>query len=126
MIEIKFKKSSVNRSSRILKRFKNELNQFFEKKIKKLNYPFTIHGEFLKVKILNELNKIPYGQTRSYGQIAKKVNSSPRYVGRVCSENKHLILIPCHRVIRSDGSLGGFSAKGGIKLKEKLINMESL
>jgi len=47
-------------------------------------------------------------------------------VGKVCGENKHLLVIPCHRVIRSDGSLGGFSATSGVKLKEKLLKFERL
>ena len=47
-------------------------------------------------------------------------------MGKVCGENKHLLVIPCHRVIRSDGSLGGFSATSGVKLKEKLLKFERL
>ena len=74
--------------------------------------------------IWKELKKIPYGKTKSYADIAKKVNTSPRYVGNVCGQNQHLIVIPCHRVIRSDGSLGGFSAPGGIKMKSKILKLE--
>ena len=70
------------------------------------------------------MTKIPYGSTKSYGEIAKKIKTSPRYVGNVCGQNKHLIVIPCHRVIRSDGNLGGFSSRGGIKLKKKLLLLE--
>jgi len=78
----------------------------------------------MQKKVWNELKKIRRGKTRTYGEIAKKLRISPRYVGRVCGENKHIIVIPCHRVIRSDGSMGGFSAKGGIKLKKKLLRFE--
>ena len=49
---------------------------------------------------------------------------SPRYVGRVCGENKLVLIVPCHRVIKSDGSLGGFSAVEGVKLKERLLKFE--
>ena len=49
---------------------------------------------------------------------------SPRYVGKVCGQNKHILVIPCHRVIRSNGSISGFSAPGGTKLKRKLIQFE--
>ena len=72
-----------------------------------------------------ELQKISYGKTRTYGEIAKKLNTSPRYVGNVCGQNNHLLIIPCHRVVRSDGTLGGFSGLGGIPLKDKLIKMEN-
>ena len=81
-------------------------------------------GTKLQIRIWKELKKIPYGRTKSYGEIAKIVKTSPRYVGNVCGQNKHLIVIPCHRVIRTDGGLGGFSAKGGIILKKRLLNLE--
>ena len=79
----------------------------------------------MQKKIWNELKKIRIGKTRTYGEIAKKLRISPRYVGRVCGENKHVIVVPCHRVIRSDGSLGGFSAKRGIRLKISLLKLEN-
>ena len=56
----------------------------------------------------------------------KKLKISPRYVGKVCGQNNHILLIPCHRVVRSDGRLGGFSAPGGIKLKQKLLSFEQV
>ena len=78
----------------------------------------------LQKKIWKELKKIPYGKTKSYGEIAKIVKTSPRYVGNVCGQNKHLLLIPCHRVIRTDGTLGGFSGTGGLTLKKRLLKLE--
>ena len=61
---------------------------------------------------------------QNYGTIAKRFKLSPRHVGKICSQNKIPLVIPCHRVIRSDGSLGGFSARGGISLKKKLLRFE--
>ena len=78
----------------------------------------------MQKKIWSELKKIPKGKTKSYGNIAKKLKMSPRYVGRVCGENKLVLIVPCHRVIKSDGSLGGFSAVEGVKLKERLLKFE--
>ena len=71
-----------------------------------------------------KLRKIKKGKTKSYGEIAKKFKLSPRYVGKICGQNQHILAIPCHRVIRSDGSLAGFSAMGGINLKKKLLEFE--
>ena len=97
---------------------------FFSKKIKKFKTPLKIEGNLLQKKIWNELKKIKYGETKSYGEIANIVKTSPRYVGKVCGQNKHLLVVPCHRVVRSDGNLGGFSSYGGIKLKKKLLDFE--
>ena len=86
--------------------------------------PYKIKGNRVQQSIWNELKKIKKGQTKSYGEIAKKYRLSPRYVGKICGQNKLLLLIPCHRVIKTDGSLGGFSSMGGIKLKKKLLEFE--
>ena len=83
-----------------------------------------MQGNKKQVKIWNELKKIKFGKTKSYGEIAKKFNFSPRYVGKVCGQNKHLIVVPCHRVIRNDGTLGGFSSIGGLILKQQLLELE--
>ena len=123
--EIQFRKEkprgNTTKNLRILK--KNFIYYFGSKK-KQIKVPIKVSGNTMQKKIWNELKKIRKGKTRTYGEIAKKLRISPRYVGRVCGENKHVIVIPCHRVIRSDGSMGGFSAKGGIKLKEKLLRFE--
>ena len=71
-----------------------------------------------------KLKNIKFGKTKTYGEIAKKYKLSPRHVGKICSQNKLLLLVPCHRVIRTDGSLGGFTSIGGIKLKKKLLDFE--
>ena len=72
-------------------------------------------GNSAQKKIWKELMKIKVGHTSSYGKIAKKFKLSPRHVGKICGQNKILLGIPCHRVIRSDGSLGGFSSRAELK-----------
>ena len=85
-----------------------------------------LEGSKLQINIWKELIKIPYGKTKSYGEIAKIVKTSPRYVGNVCGQNKHLLIVPCHRVYKNtDGSLGGFSSRGGLSLKKRLLSMEN-
>ncbi|MBM5788120.1 MAG: methylated-DNA--[protein]-cysteine S-methyltransferase, partial [Pelagibacterales bacterium] len=56
----------------------------------------------------------------------KIVKTSPRHIGKICSQNKILLFIPCHRVINNNGGLGGFSGTGGINLKKKLLELEKL
>ena len=111
-------------SSIILRKLRNNINAYFEGKTNKIKISIKTVGSPMKKKIWNELKKIKKGETKSYGQIAKKLRISPRYVGRVCGENRHILVIPCHRVIGSDGSLTGFSANGGINLKRRLIQFE--
>ena len=121
---VSFAKSNSIKRSNTLKKLEKNIRGYFFRKERINKYSLNILGTSLQKKIWNELKKIPYGQTRSYGYIAKKLNTSPRYVGNVCGQNKHLLIIPCHRVIRSDGNLGGFSGFGGVKLKKKLIELE--
>jgi len=74
----------------------------------------------LKEKVYKEVCKIPKGQVRTYKQIADKIGSSPRAVAKILSQNPTPIIVPCHRVIRSDGKLGGYTFKGKRKDKMKL------
>ena len=125
ILSVSFAKSNNRGKSISLSKLKKNLNNFFSKKKKKINSNILLEGSDLQIKIWKELKKIPYGKTKSYGEIAKIVKTSPRYVGNVCGQNKHILIVPCHRVIRTDGSLGGFSSRGGLSLKKRLLDMES-
>ena len=83
-----------------------------------------MNGSIIQKKIWEELRKIKFVKTKSYGEIAKKYKLSPRYVGKICGQNKIPLIIPCHRVIKSNGNIGGFSARAGISLKKKLLDFE--
>ena len=126
ILSISFGKRKNYGSSEILVKLKKILIDYFSGKKQKLNLPLLMIGTKRQIAIWHELQKIPYGQTRSYGYIAKIIKTSPRYIGNVCGQNKHLLVIPCHRVVRNDGKLGGFSGLGGLKLKKRLLNLESL
>ncbi len=77
--------------------------------------------------VLKECRKIKYGQTITYGELAHRAGKpgAARAVGTILARNPVLLLIPCHRVLRADGSLGGFSAAGGIGMKKRLLDLES-
>ena len=124
IISVKFGKKINQGKSKYLVYAKNQVVDYTNGKLKKFNLNIFTKGSDLQKKIWNELKKIPYGKTKTYGEIAKIINTSPRYIGNVCGQNNHLLIIPCHRIVRTDGSLGGFSGLGGIKLKNKLIKME--
>ena len=123
IFKIKFGKVKKQSQSKVLKNFKKNLLNVFKKKTLNIKAPYKIQGSQIQKKIWTELRKIKPGQTKSYGEIAKKYKLSPRHVGKICSQNKLVLSIPCHRVIRSDGSLGGFTSIGGSKLKKKIIRI---
>ena len=125
IVRIKFGKHRNKRISRNLNTLKNKIKSFFKKKKKRIKSNFLIEGNTIQKKVWHELTKIKIGKTKSYGEIAKKFKLSPRHIGKICGQNKIPLAIPCHRVIRSDGTMGGFSSSGGIILKKKLLNFEN-
>lgn len=86
-----------------------------------------IKGTDFQILVWKEILKIPYGETRTYKEIAQAIGrpNSSRAVANACGKNPYAPDIPCHRVIRSDGKLGGYSGVGGVKMKEKLLNKEN-
>ena len=123
---VKFGKKKNKGRKLVLFKAKKQILEFIEGKRKKFSVKLNIQGTSLQKQIWHQLSIIKYGSTITYGNIAKKLHTSPRYVGNVCGQNNHLLIIPCHRVVRSDGSLGGFSGLGGIMLKKKLLQIETL
>ena len=85
-----------------------------------------LEGTDFQIKVWNELNKIPSGETKTYKEIAKILGNpkAARAVANACGENPYPITIPCHRVIRSDGGLGGYSGEGGVEKKRQLLESE--
>ena len=85
-----------------------------------------INSNFKKL-VFEKIDKIPYGETRSYKEIAIAIGkpNSYRAVANACAKNPLPIIRPCHRVICSDGKIGGYSAEGGTVLKRALLRCES-
>ena len=124
IFKIKFGRLKKQTKSKTLEIFTKKLLKFFNKKIANIEVPHEIVGNQIQKKIWNELKKIKVGNTTTYGKIAKKYKLSPRHVGKICAQNKLVLLVPCHRVIKTDGGLGGFTSPGGIKLKKKILGFE--
>ena len=89
---------------------------------------YKISGTQYQLKIWNYLKKIPKGQVRTYLEVAKGIGKPKAYraVANAVGKNPYPPKIPCHRVIRSDGSLGGYSGKGGIRKKRQLLRSEKV
>ncbi len=84
------------------------------------------NGTKFEIKVWDSISKIPRGEVRTYKELAIQINrpKCARAVANACGKNPYPVKIPCHRVIRSDGKLGGYSGKGGTKTKKKLLKNE--
>jgi len=104
----------------------NELDEYFSGKRKKFDMPLLIEGTEFQKKVWAEVQKIPYGETRTYKEISIKIGkpNSARGVGRALNTNKIPIIIPCHRVIGTNGKLTGYA--GGLEMKKKLLDLERM
>lgn len=89
-----------------------------------LDLPLDLRGTAFQRRVWGELRKIPYGQTRTYAEVARAIGRPKAYraVARACATNPVPLVIPCHRVVRSDGSLGGYGL--GLDRKRALLEME--
>jgi methylated-DNA-[protein]-cysteine S-methyltransferase len=101
-----------------------QLKEYFAGKRREFELPLRMEGTEFQQRVWRELTKIPFGETRSYGQLAKRLNNpnGSRAVGLANGRNPIAIIVPCHRVIGADGSLTGFG--GGLDRKEWLLTHE--
>ena len=101
-----------------------QLEEYFRGERKNFDLPLELHGTDFQRRVWQELLKIPYGETVSYKNIAERVGNpyAARAVGMANNKNPIPIIIPCHRVIGSNGKLVGYA--GGLELKQKLLELE--
>lgn len=106
-------------------RLNKEMKAFLEGKTKKIGLKIFPRGTDFQKKVWRAIQKIPYGQTRSYAWIARQIGKpkAMRAVGQACGANPLPLIIPCHRVVASNGKIGGFT--GGLFWKKRLLALES-
>jgi len=104
---------------------RQQLEEYFAGERKDFDLPLHLSGTHFQVQVLQELQRIPYGETTSYGDIAKRIGrpKAMRAVGAANGRNPIPIIVPCHRVIGSSGDLTGFG--GGLDTKEALLRLEA-
>lgn len=114
----------IVRDDRKNKGILSQLRKYLKGQLKRFDCPLDIKGTTFEKKVWLELAKIPYGQTRSYKEIAQAIGHPKafRAVGNANGSNSLPLIIPCHRVIESDGGLGGFGH--GLKAKKQLLDFE--
>ena len=108
----------------LIKETIGEINDFLAGRRREFDLPLLPKGTEFQKKVWRELQNIPYGKTCSYKDIAEKIGSpkAARAIGRANNKNPIILIIPCHRVIGSDGRLVGYGA--GLELKERLLALE--
>ena len=103
------------------KRLKRELEKYFSGRA--ANFNFDVVYPANSERTLREVRKIPFGEVTTYGELARKLKTSPRAVGAALRANRVPVIVPCHRVV-GKGWLGGYS--GGLEIKVKLLNLEGV
>jgi methylated-DNA-[protein]-cysteine S-methyltransferase len=103
---------------------RDQVHGYFDGRVRRFDLPLAPFGTDYERAIWDILQAIPFGHTRSYGEVAKETGSVARAVGRACGANPIPIIIPCHRVLAAGGKLGGFSGSGGVESKVALLRLE--
>lgn len=111
-------------ANKLAQECKVELAEYFAGKRKKFDLPLKQEGTQFQKKVWQELKQIPYGETKTYGEIAKLIDKpkASRAIGMANHNNSIMILVPCHRVVGADGSLTGYAY--GVKIKKFLLELE--
>lgn len=114
----------VEGTSQIIDKTKQQLTEYFNQERKEFTIPLLLLGTTFQKSVWSQLIQIPFGETNSYLELSKKIDNAKaiRAVASANGANAVSILVPCHRIIGSDGELVGYA--GGLKAKEKLLHLE--
>lgn len=114
----------VGTPTRLTDQMAQQLHEYFQGRRQAFEVPYLLQGTPFQKRVWAALCQIPYGQTRSYRDIARTIGNPKgcRAVGMANHQNPLMILVPCHRVIGADGSLGGYAA--GVEIKRFLLELE--
>jgi len=108
----------------LLEKAKRQLDLYFDGDLTEFDLPLLPMGTKHQEKVWRAMQDIPYGETRTYGDLAKEIGSAAQAVGTACGRNPLPILIPCHRILAAAGRLGGYSGDGGLYTKRALLVLE--
>ncbi|SDL86305.1 methylated-DNA--[protein]-cysteine S-methyltransferase [Sediminibacillus halophilus] len=114
----------LQENNQVLAPYKQELSDYFNGRRKVFTFPIDLHGTAFQKAVWEELGRIPYGETYTYGQVAELIGrpKAVRAVAAAIGANPVMIPIPCHRVIGKNGKLTGF--RGGLEMKQALLRLE--
>lgn len=104
----------------------NQLAEYFTGARRRFDLPLAPAGSQHQKKVWTEICAIPFGAYRTYGDLASEIGSSARAVGTACGKNPIPIIVPCHRILGSNGRIGGYSGRGGTTTKHQLLRHEGV
>jgi methylated-DNA-[protein]-cysteine S-methyltransferase len=117
-------KKSAGEPTTLLLQAKRQLDAYFAGKRHDFDLMLAPRGSPFERRVWQLMTEIRYGETRSYGELARALAAAPRAVGQACGRNPLPILIPCHRVLAAGGALGGYSGGAGVETKRRLLILE--
>jgi methylated-DNA-[protein]-cysteine S-methyltransferase len=123
IVSIRWSDEPGGNGSPLLAEAARQLDAYFAGKLSDFDLKLCPAGSDFETRVWSAMQEIPYGETRSYGDLAAATRSAPRAVGRACGKNPIPIVIPCHRVL-GKGGLGGYSGQGGLTTKQALLALE--
>jgi methylated-DNA-[protein]-cysteine S-methyltransferase len=116
----------TSNSTKLMKNIINQLENYLKNPDSTFNLPLAPQGTAFQQKVWQTLQNIPSGETRTYGELAKQLNTSPRAIGNACRANPIPVIIPCHRVVgqNNDGGFMGKTTGQSLKIKQWLLEHE--
>ena len=103
-----------------------QLADYFDGRLTDFSLPLAPLGTPFQHRVWHAMCNIPYGEVRSYGQLAKILKTGPRAVGMACARNRLPVFIPCHRVVGANGALTGYTGADGLTSKDFLLSLEGV
>ncbi|EDZ47334.1 methylated-DNA--[protein]-cysteine S-methyltransferase [Leisingera daeponensis] len=122
LVRLAWSAAATGRSA-LLDRAVAQLRAYFAGELTEFDLPLHVDGSQFQKAVCEAMRAIPFGETRTYGEIARDLGAPPQPVGNACGGNPIPVIIPCHRVLSATG-LGGFSGQGGVETKVALLKHE--
>jgi methylated-DNA-[protein]-cysteine S-methyltransferase len=114
------------RRTPVLREAARQIARYFDGKLERFDLPLASGGTPFQQRVWAMMRDIPFGETATYGGIAMALGSGPRAVGMACGRNPLPIVVPCHRVLGSGGTEGGYSGGRGLATKRQLLELEGV
>ena len=123
IVAFHWRAEEISPATSLLREATQQLTAYFDNKLETFDLPLNPAGSSFELQVYASMSAIPKGETRSYGDLARQLDTQPQAIGQACGSNPIPVIIPCYRVVGRNG-LGGFSGDGGVEMKIKLLKHE--